>query len=245
MKNPFEYCADEYAAYRPGYPTELYDFLTTRCFLDSHSRIIDIGSGTGKGTLPLLERNLPVVAFDLSEKMLGAGRTGKLRQHDLVCSRADQIPLRGSVADLIVCAQSFHWFASTDTLAEFARVVKPSGHLMLFWNTRAEEPTHQQEYERLIRKFNPEHVCGYRDKDWNRVLEAAGFFRTVEQCSFEHIEPMTIESWKGLARSTSYIRCIGPEQLEAFERELVQVMEGQETSIDVRYRTEVWLAKPV
>ena len=55
---------------------------------------------------------------------------------------------------------------------------------------------------------------------------------------------MTIESWKGLARSTSYIRCIGEEQLEQFERELEQVME-RESAIDIHYLTEVWLAEPV
>tara|TARA_B100002003_G_C13897367_1_gene437319 strand:- start:15 stop:743 length:729 start_codon:yes stop_codon:yes gene_type:complete len=242
MKIPFEYCAEEYAAYRPDYPTELYDFVAARCSLESNSMIIDVGAGTGKGSAPLLERGFQVVAFDISEKMLDAGRRNGHR--NLVCSVAEQIPLGESSANLILCAQSFHWFASTDTLAEFARVIKPTGYLALFWNTRAKEPDHQKEYERLIRKFNPEHVCGYRDIDWTPVLERDGFFRSVEQEKFKHTDRMTIESWKGLARSTSYIRCIGEEQLEQFERELEQVMK-RESAIDIQYLTEVWLAEPV
>ena len=244
MKIPFEYCADEYAAFRPGYPTALYDFLAARCSLDRDSTIIDIGAGTGKGSVRLLERGFRVVAFDLSEKMLGAGRNKGNQHHDIVCSSAEQIPLGDSTADLILCAQSFHWFASSNTLAEFARLVKPTGCLALFWNTRAPEPIHQQEYERLIRKFNPDHVCGYRNRDWTRIIEENGLLRTVEQRKFEHSESMTIERWKGLARSTSYIRCIGEERLEAFELELEEALERCETSIDIQYRTEVWLAEP-
>ena len=245
MKIPFEYCADEYAAFRPSYPSELYDFLAARCALDGDSTIIDIGAGTGKGSVRLLERGFRVVAFDLSEKMLGAGRNKGNERRDMVCSSAEQILLGDSIADLILCAQSFHWFASSRTLAEFARLVKPNGSLALFWNTRATEPIHQREYERLIRKFNPDHVCGYRDRDWTRILEGDGLFRTVEQRKFEHSESMTIERWKGLARSTSYIRSIGEERLEAFEGELEETLERCETSIDIQYWTELWLAEPV
>jgi hypothetical protein len=60
--------------------------------------------------------------------------------------------------------------------------------------------------------------------------------------SYEHVQTMSLESWRGLARSTSYIRCIGDEKLSAFEKELGGIMASQTQSIDLQYTTNVWLA---
>ncbi|VVQ29829.1 putative methyltransferase [Pseudomonas fluorescens] len=38
--------------------------------------------------------------------------------------------------DVEICAQAFHWFASTEALTEIARVLKPGGKLGLVWNLR-------------------------------------------------------------------------------------------------------------
>ena len=168
MKIPFEYCADEYAAFRPGYPSALYDFLTARCALDGDSTIIDIGAGTGKGSVRLLERGFRVVAFDLSEKMLGAGRNKGNERRYMVCSSAEQIPLGDSSADLILCAQSFHWFASSGTLAEFARLVKPTGipgALLEHAGDRADPPAG-------VRASDPEIQSGSRVRIPGQRLDA-------------------------------------------------------------------------
>nr|WP_238858247.1 methyltransferase domain-containing protein [Faunimonas pinastri] len=40
--------------------------------------------------------------------------------------------------DAVICAQSFHWFASAEALAEIRRVLVPDGVLGLIWNVRDE-----------------------------------------------------------------------------------------------------------
>ena len=41
--------------------------------------------------------------------------------------------------DAVVCAQAFHWFSNTQSLAEIRRVLKPGGSLGLVWNVRDEQ----------------------------------------------------------------------------------------------------------
>ncbi len=239
MKLPFEYCADDYDAYRPGYPPELYDFVAERCALVPSSLIVDVGAGTGKGSRVFLERGVRVIAIDAAENMLR-----RAPQPDRVIAFAQALPLDASVADLVLCPQSFHWFATAETLREFRRILKTSGHLALAWNTRDTEPPHQQAYERLIKRFNPVHDCAYRNKDWTRVLEEDGIFKQVGHQPYSHTQPMSVEDWKGLARSTSYIRSIGEVRFLEFEKELGRIMEDQPV-LDMQYTTEVWLAEPV
>jgi len=239
MKLPFEYCAKDYAAYRPSYPPELYDFLVERCSLKPSSLIVDIGAGTGKGSTLFVDRGFRVVAIDAGESMLRLAP-----QPERAIAFAEDIPLNTSIADLVLCPQSFHWFATSNTLREFRRILKTMGKLALAWNTRDIKPHHQKEFERLVKRFNPEHDCAYRNKDWTLLLEKDNVFRTVGCERFRHTQPMSCEDWKGLARSTSYIRSIGEARLQEFEEELGRIMQDQ-LELDMHYTTEIWLAEPV
>ena len=60
----FDGRAQVYAASRPGYAPELFDFLEHSLNLPSGSVIADIGSGTGKFTAQLLERGYTVYAVE-------------------------------------------------------------------------------------------------------------------------------------------------------------------------------------
>jgi len=129
--------AATYAQGRPNYPRQLTGWLTDVLGVDGHSRVIDLGAGTGKFTR-LLSTLAPTLIAVEPVQAMGAQLTRLLPDVRLVNGTAEAIPLETASADAVVCAQAFHWFSTQAALAEIHRVLKPEGRLGLVWNVRDE-----------------------------------------------------------------------------------------------------------
>ncbi len=125
--------ADAYERARPSYPREAAEWLVGR----APARVLELGAGTGKLTEQLLALGHRVVATDPVEPML-RHLVGRLPRTPAALATAEQIPLRARSVDVVVGAQSFHWFDLDRALPEIARVLRPGGHLALVWNLRDE-----------------------------------------------------------------------------------------------------------
>jgi len=54
-----------------------------------------------------------------------------------ILGNAEIIPLPDAHADVVTCAQSFHWFDHAVALPEIERVLRPKGRLSLVWPRQA------------------------------------------------------------------------------------------------------------
>lgn len=153
-----------YVLYRPGYPKELLELLARECGLMPDSRIADIGSGTGLLSALLLESGCEVFGVEPNREMRLAGEqalAGQARFHS-VDGRSEATTLADGSIDIVTAAQAFHWFEPEATRAEFRRILKPEGWVVLVWNERAKIPGLMTEYEELVRGYAAErpHVKG-------------------------------------------------------------------------------------
>ena len=127
---------EEAAAYergRPSYPPEAIDWLLPPGAHD----VLDLGAGTGKLTVRLVERGLNVVAVDPIPEMLEV-LTSSLPDTPALLGTAEDIPLPDNSVDCVLVAQAWHWFDPQRATREIARVLRPGGRLGLVWNTRDE-----------------------------------------------------------------------------------------------------------
>src|SRR5262245_41254651 len=133
--NPFDQCSQDYSRFRPDYPRALFDHIRSLWPPSEQAVIIDVGAGTGKASAPLVDRNASVISVEPSLAMIAEGRKSypKLKY---VCATSEEVPIQSKVADMVTAGQSFHWFDAPRTLAEFARILKPDGHVCVFWNSR-------------------------------------------------------------------------------------------------------------
>ncbi len=87
---------------------------------------------------------------------------------------APQLPLADACTDAVVCAQSFHWFATAAALAEIQRVLKPGGVLGLIWNVRDRTVPWVDALSRLIDRHEGD-APRYDNGEWRIVFPAPGF----------------------------------------------------------------------
>ncbi len=65
----FDRAAELYERARPGYPDELIDDVVALAGLRPRSRVVEIGCGTGKATLPLAEGGLRITCVELGASL--------------------------------------------------------------------------------------------------------------------------------------------------------------------------------
>ncbi|NNA56220.1 class I SAM-dependent methyltransferase [Pseudomonas koreensis] len=131
----YRIAADTYVKGRPDYPPQVSQWLTQTLGLDRHKTVIDLGAGTGKFTGRLAATGAQVIAVEPVAQMLEK-LSAAWPEVLAVSGTATDLPLPDTSVDVVVCAQAFHWFATTQALTEIARVLKPGGKLGLIWNLR-------------------------------------------------------------------------------------------------------------
>ena len=103
-----------------------------------HPLVLDVATGTGRLPLALLQQldfAGYVVGLDLSAQMLAQARQ-KLapfrRRVGLIRQRADELPFRGGVFDVVTCLEALEFMPEPrQAVAEMVRVLRPGGLLLV------------------------------------------------------------------------------------------------------------------
>lgn len=99
------------------------------------ARILDVGSGTGRGTAALRKRypQAQLIALDLALPMLRAASRHRswLRPFARVCGDAEALPLADAAIDLLHSNLCLQWCGTLDAVFDgFRRVMRPKGILL-------------------------------------------------------------------------------------------------------------------
>jgi SAM-dependent methyltransferase len=190
----FALVADAYERGRPGYPDEAVRWLVGAAPRD----VVDVGAGTGKLTRSLVALGHRVTAVEPLEEMLGHLRRAAPGATALA-GNAEEIPLPDASADVVVCAQAFHWFDHDAALSEIARVLRPDGRVALVWNIRdAREPWVAELSDAVSGRETVE------NSDSVEPLGASGLFAPVERATFSFLQRLDRAMLLDLFLSRSY-----------------------------------------
>jgi ubiquinone/menaquinone biosynthesis C-methylase UbiE len=239
---------ENYVKYRPEYPKEFIEYLYTNAGFSKESIIADIGSGTGKLTSLLLERESRVVGVEPNKEMRKAAEK-LLAEHPKFVSidgTAEATGLPDSSVNFIVCAQAFHWFDNEACRKEFSRILKPGGKVALVWNKRmAEERGFPAEYEKILKAFaNDYNEVNHKlitDEEFKRFFRNGAYHQFT--CRNEQL--FDFESLKGRLLSSSYAPMPGEQNYEVLMTEMRQIFDTYCTKgkVAIKYETEGYIGE--
>lgn len=150
-----------YVRYRPSYPDGVLDILRDETGLTSDSIIADVGSGTGISSALFLRNGNPVYGVEPNREMRQAAERllGQYPRFHSVAAMAESTGLPDASIDYVVAGQAFHWFDAAKARAEFARILRPGGWLILLWNSRRLDSTEfLRAYESLLHRFGTDYT---------------------------------------------------------------------------------------
>ena len=233
--------AEDYAKYRPSYPSTVIDRIVAELGDLSKLTAADIGAGTGISSRLLADRGIRVIAIEPNAAMRQVAQA-----HPLVESRdgsAEDTKLPDASVDLVTCFQSFHWFNPEPTLKEFARILKPQGRLAAIWHNRNREDEFTWKYSTLtqiVSNNNSELRYGTE-----RHLRNTSLFNPVRHLIFPYRQALNSKALIGRAMSTSYIPREG-ERHDKFIQDLNRLHQDyrdEQGFVYLQYKTSVYLTE--
>lgn len=210
MNDPADRYSDrvaDYERYRPGYPPALIGWLRDHGALPPAATVADVGAGTGISSAPFLEAGCTVIAVEPNAAMRAAAdrRFGDVPGFRSVSGRAEATTLADASIDLVVAGTAFHWFDRDAARREFARILKPSGRVALFWNVRSLDSAFMRGYEALQRAHSAEYAATNARERANDGAIAAFFGAAgFEHAMFANAQSLDFEGLLGRLHSSSY-----------------------------------------
>jgi SAM-dependent methyltransferase len=231
--------AADYVRFRPTYPAVAIDAILDELGPSARLVAADIGAGTGISARLLGDRGVRVVAVEPGEGMRGAAAPH--RNVAWMAAKAEALGLRSESVDLVLSAQSFHWFRPADALPEFARILRPGRRLAIVWNRRSRSDPLTAGYRQAIADVGGETAEERQPFDPGAVGRS-GLFSSTERLSFPNLQRLDRDGLIGRARSASYV----PKSGAAGERliDLLRALHEQYADaggfVTLVYETEVY-----
>lgn len=164
-----------YAKGRPGYPPSLYQWISDNS--PAHSRVWDIGTGSGQAARALTDYFLQVYATDNSAEQIALAK-----QHPQITyhtSPAHNSSLKTKSIDCMTVATALHWFANASFWTEVKRVATDNA-LFCAWTYQlplCETDVHSQFLDPVFDLIDPYWAEG------NRIC-MSGYTAEVLNCPF-------------------------------------------------------------
>jgi trans-aconitate methyltransferase len=244
--------AEQYNRVRPTYPASLIDHLMSTVGLAARDRVLEVGCGTGKATVPLAQRGLRVLALEPDEAMAAVARRNCLDLDvTVVTSSFEDWRPDGDPVPLLTSAQAWHWVQPGLRVSKAREALAPEGWIALFWNRWdwAETPLVQAidaVYARVAPGLDAR-MPGRSPQDAGRracvdELEESTLFGDVLFSEYPWSTSYDTARYLELIDTQSDHRLLDGEQRERLFRGIEEAIDAAGGEISVAYHADLYLA---
>src|SRR5262245_31233344 len=244
--------AERYDRARPTYPDELVDQLVA--WVGADARVVDVGCGTGKATRLLAARGMVGVGVEPHPAMAAVARRHLAEWPGWRVDGSgfeDWEPRPGDApADLVTCAQAWHWLDPGVRLHQAHALLRPGGWLALWRNANElddDSPAHMAINHIYAR---PEPGMPVRPSGGHRprpgpdepIPAGMGFGPHVDRV-MSWSQEYTTDEWIDLLQTHSNHRLLPPERLAALLDAVAEAIDADGGIYLGRYRCVLWAAR--
>jgi SAM-dependent methyltransferase len=236
----FDRAVQSYERARPSYPPALFDDLFD--YLGAESAIaeplvVEVGAGTGKATVSLLERGARVTAVEIGAEMSEALRRNFPDKERLTVVHApfEDTELESMTYDLVTSFTAFHWVRPDVRYAKAHMLLRPGGALgVAMTNQIASDADHgffarvQPIYKTYFPEDDPPELQGedvvppeFSD------MAASKLFEDIRLQRYRWDQTYPTPMYADLMRSYSGMQMMAPERREALISEICAVADAE------------------
>lgn len=236
----FEHGAGDYERLRPEFPAQLFDDIRTAAGTRMNGRVLEVGAGTGRATLPLVRNGARIEVVEPSKDMLGilAGRlqAEALSNHCDLRQATFEAVDSAQAYDVIIAAQSFHWADPATRWPRLASLLRTDGRAYLFWNGWHLAPqAHDVDavltlYADCGHGLQPDLVDHRSDVRWaESEIEAEPALGLVDARTYEWPLSLPVDDYLALLKTTSQYSVAAAGVREPLLKSLRELLGNQVT----------------
>jgi len=222
-----------YHAARLDYPNELFQRifdLTGRAGI----AMLEIGAGTGLATAALLDARPSRLVVVEPDPALAAFLRGRFAGDgvDIVEVGIEDIEVDERF-DLVAAATSFHWLDPKAALERARALLRPGGHIAIWWNVYRQPGIGDPFADRIVPLLKgmdlpmSETATGHYSLD--TALHRAQFAEAGFEMAAEHVfrreRSLSASEARALYSSHSWVRALAPDRREALLAALERIVE--------------------
>jgi ubiquinone/menaquinone biosynthesis C-methylase UbiE len=248
----FDRVAEAYDHYRPGYPEAAIDYIISTSQIPEGGKILEVGTGTGKATLPFARRGYLIHCVDQGKNLLEVARRNLAAYPSVTFENADFNTWEGPEAafDLVISAQAWHWMDVSSSYKKAASVLKQEGAIALFWNkpTIPDKPVQhavQEVYERVVPDLAREGP-NYSEEEIAQLkseIESSGYFHNLNIWRYPWSQRYSADEYLGLLGTFSDHVLLADETRQKLYAGIGEVIRGNGGFIDRPVITVVVIAR--
>ena len=170
--------------------------------------------------------------------------SGQSRFHS-VDGRAEATTLADSSVAFVTAGQAFHWFDPPAARAEFRRILRLGGWVVLIWNERLVTPGFLTEYEAMLQRLSTDYGrVDHRQIGGEAIAQFFGH-DSWREVGFPNRQDFDWEGIRGRLLSSSYAPLPGSPQYAPMMEDLeaIFVKYNQGGRVKILYETKMYVGQ--